>query len=112
MSNVLDIQNLEITFATDRGPVKAVDRVSLEVAPRSVLAVVGESGSGKTVTAKTVLGLLPETAASRGVVLLANTSGGEPSSVLTLSPEQLRAVRGRDVAMVFQQYSLYPHLTG
>ena len=105
MSNVLDIQNLEITFATDRGPVKAVDRVSLEVAPRSVLAVVGESGSGKTVTAKTVLGLLPETAASRGVVLLANTSGGEPSSVLTLSPEQLRAVRGRDVAMVFQEAS-------
>lgn len=105
MSNVLDIQNLEITFATDRGPVKAVDRVSLEIAPRSVLAVVGESGSGKTVTAKTVLGLLPETAASRGVVLLANTSGGEPSSVLTLSPEQLRAVRGRDVAMVFQEAS-------
>ncbi len=105
MSKILDIRNLEVTFATDRGPVKAVDGVSLEVAPRSVLAVVGESGSGKTVTAKTVLGLLPETAVSRGVVLLANTTGGEPSNVLSLSPEQLRAVRGRDVAMVFQEAS-------
>lgn len=105
MSKILDIRNLEVTFATDRGPVKAVDGVSLEVAPRSVLAVVGESGSGKTVTAKTVLGLLPETAVSRGVVLLASTTGGEPSNVLSLSPEQLRAVRGRDVAMVFQEAS-------
>ena len=91
MSNVLDIQNLEITFATDRGPVKAVDRVSLEVAPRSVLAVVGESGSGKTVTAKTVLGLLPETAASRGVVLLANTSGGVVSTPTRTSSRAVRS---------------------
>ena len=105
MSKVLDIRGLEVTFATDRGPVKAVDHVSLEVAPSSVLAVVGESGSGKTVTAKTVLGLLPETAVSQGVVLLSNTTGGEPNDVLRLSPEQLRAVRGRDVAMVFQEAS-------
>lgn len=105
MSKVLDIRGLEVTFATDRGPVKAVDHVSLEVAPRSVLAVVGESGSGKTVTAKTVLGLLPETAVSQGVVLLSNTTGGEPNDILRLSAEQLRAVRGRDVAMVFQEAS-------
>ncbi len=105
MSKVLDIRDLEVTFATDRGPVKAVDQVSLEVAAGSVLAVVGESGSGKTVTAKTVLGLLPETAVTQGVVLLANTTGGEPNNVLTLSAEQLRAVRGRDVAMVFQEAS-------
>lgn len=105
MSQILDIRDLEVTFATDRGPVKAVDRISLEVAPRSVLAVVGESGSGKTVTAKSVLGLLPETAVSRGVVLLAQTTGGEPSNMLHLTPEQLRKVRGRDVAMVFQEAS-------
>ncbi|NLA66024.1 MAG: ABC transporter ATP-binding protein, partial [Leucobacter sp.] len=105
MSKVLDIRDLEVTFSTDRGPVKAVDQISLEVAPRSVLAVVGESGSGKTVTAKTVLGLLPETAVTQGVVLLANTTGGDANNVLSLSPEQLRAVRGRDVAMVFQEAS-------
>ncbi len=105
MTSVLDIRDLEVTFATDRGPVKAVDQVSLEVAPRSVLAVVGESGSGKTVTAKTVLGLLPETAATRGVVLLSNSSTGDTQDVLTLGPAQLRAARGRDVAMVFQEAS-------
>lgn len=105
MNHVLDIRDLEVTFSTDRGPVKAVDQVSLEVAPQSVLAVVGESGSGKTVTAKTVLGLLPETAATRGVVLLSNRADGKAHDVLSLSPAQLRAVRGRDVAMVFQEAS-------
>ncbi|MDI6022294.1 ABC transporter ATP-binding protein [Leucobacter sp. UT-8R-CII-1-4] len=105
MNHVLDIRDLEVTFSTDRGPVKAVDQVSLEVAPKSVLAVVGESGSGKTVTAKTVLGLLPETAVTRGVVLLSNRANGEAHDILSLSPAQLRAVRGRDVAMVFQEAS-------
>lgn len=105
MNHVLDIRDLEVTFATDRGPVKAVDQVSLEVAPKSVLAVVGESGSGKTVTAKTVLGLLPETAVTRGVVLLSNRANGETHDVLSLSQAQLRAMRGRDVAMVFQEAS-------
>ncbi|MFV0435501.1 MAG: dipeptide ABC transporter ATP-binding protein [Leucobacter sp.] len=102
---VLDIQDLQVTFATDRGPVKAVDGVSLTVSPGQVLAVVGESGSGKTVSARTVLGLLPETAVSSGAVLLASRDGGETNDVLHLSAEQLRRVRGRDVAMVFQEPS-------
>ncbi|WP_166986682.1 dipeptide ABC transporter ATP-binding protein [Canibacter zhoujuaniae] len=106
MNQVLDIQNLEVTFSTDRGPVKAVDGVSLQVAPGRVLAVVGESGSGKTVSARTVLGLLPETAATNGAVLLANTTErGGVSDVITLSKDELRKARGRDVAMVFQEPS-------
>lgn len=105
MTDVLNIQNLEVTFATDSGNVKAVDGVSLAVQPGRVLAVVGESGSGKTVSARTVLGLLPETAVTRGSVLLAPRGGGEPSDVLHVSAEKLKAVRGRDVAMVFQEPS-------
>ena len=62
MSTVVDIRNLGVSFATDAGAVKAVDDVSLSVERGEVLAIVGESGSGKTVTAKTILGLLPETA--------------------------------------------------
>ena len=105
MSKVLDIRDLEVTFATDHGDVKAVDGVSLAVQPGRVLAVVGESGSGKTVSARTVLGLLPETAVSRGSVLLTSRDGSGTSDVLQLSADALRAVRGRDVAMVFQEPS-------
>ncbi|KAM9861568.1 ABC transporter ATP-binding protein [Leucobacter sp. BZR 635] len=105
MNDVLRIQDLEVTFATDHGNVKAVDGVSLAVQPGRVLAVVGESGSGKTVSARTVLGLLPETAVAQGSVLLAPRAGGEPNDVLHLTADQMRAVRGRDVAMVFQEPS-------
>jgi len=97
--SILDIRNLEVTFATDGGDVKAVDDVTLSVNEREVLAIVGESGSGKTVTAKTILGLLPESALTRGAVML-----GE-NNVIELSPAKLREVRGRDVAMVFQEPS-------
>ncbi|WP_394938935.1 dipeptide ABC transporter ATP-binding protein [Psychromicrobium sp. YIM B11713] len=96
---VLDIEHLKVTFATDGGDVKAVDDVSLSVAPGEVVAIVGESGSGKTVTAKTILGLLPETAVSSGAVLV---SGHD---VVSISHRELRAVRGRDVSMVFQEPS-------
>jgi len=99
MSTILNIKNLEVTFATDGGDVRAVDDVSLSVASGEVLAIVGESGSGKTVTAKTILGLLPETAFTRGAVML-----GE-NNVIALSGQRLRAIRGTDVAMVFQEPS-------
>ena len=99
MTRVVSIENLQITFATDGGDVRAVDGVSLAVDAGEVLAIVGESGSGKTVTAKSVLGLLPETAVTRGAIILNGTD------VVSLSPTQLRAVRGTDVAMVFQEPS-------
>jgi peptide/nickel transport system ATP-binding protein len=104
MSGVASITDLAVSFATDAGPVRAVDGVSLDVREGEVLAVVGESGSGKTVTAKTLLGLLPETATTRGAVVLTGR-GGETTNVVTASAAQLRAARGRDVAMVFQEPS-------
>jgi peptide/nickel transport system ATP-binding protein len=102
---VLDIQGLEVAFASDAGAVQAVAGVTLRVERGEVLAVVGESGSGKTVTAKAVLGLLPETATASGVVLLANTRGGRANDVVTVTRERLRELRGTDVAMVFQEPS-------
>ena len=72
---VASIRDLAVSFATDAGPVRAVDGVSLDVQPGEVLAVVGESGSGKTVTAKTILGLLPETATTSGAVVLTGRDG-------------------------------------
>ena len=105
MSAVVDIRNLGVSFSTDAGAVKAVDDVSLSVDRGEVLAIVGESGSGKTVTAKTILGLLPETATTRGAVVLSNREGTRESDIISLSKHQLREVRGTDVAMVFQEPS-------
>ncbi|WP_166843789.1 ABC transporter ATP-binding protein [Isoptericola sp. BMS4] len=104
MSTVASITDLAVSFATDAGPVRAVDGVSLDVREGEVLAVVGESGSGKTVTAKTLLGLLPETATTRGAVVLSGRDGGT-TDLVRASAAQLRAARGRDVAMVFQEPS-------
>ncbi len=95
----VDIQSLDVTFATDGGDVHAVRRVSLDVRRGEVLAIVGESGSGKTVTARTILGLLPETAVTQGAVVLDGTD------VVGLDAEGLRAVRGTKAAMIFQEPS-------
>ncbi|MFC4223350.1 dipeptide ABC transporter ATP-binding protein [Lysinibacter cavernae] len=105
MSNVVEIQNLEVAFSTDAGAVKAVDGVSLAVESGRVLAIVGESGSGKTVTAKTILGLLPDTATASGAILLQHNGGPETRNVIGLTGERLRDIRGTDVAMVFQEPS-------
>lgn len=98
---VLTIDRLQVTFATDGGgDVHAVRDVSLEVGAGEVVAIVGgESGSGKTVTAKTILGLLPETAISSGAVVI------NGNNVISVSKSTLRKIRGRDVAMVFQEPS-------
>jgi len=100
MTRVVEITNLDVTFATDGGSVVAVDEVSLSVDSGEVLAIVGESGSGKTVTAKSIIGLLPETAVTTGAIML------NGRDVVGLTGEKLRAIRGTDAAMVFQEPSL------
>ena len=95
----LAIRDLDVSFATDAGDVHAVDGVSLEVAPGEILAIVGESGSGKSVTARAVLGLLPETAESSGAVIVSGTD------LVGLSAARMRALRGEDVSMIFQEPS-------
>jgi len=100
---VLRIDDLGVSFSTDAGAVRAVDGVSLSVRRGEVLAIVGESGSGKTVTAKTILGLLPETAMAQGAVILSSRDGQSSNNVIALSKQRLRQVRGTDVSMVFQE---------
>ncbi|WP_457099761.1 ABC transporter ATP-binding protein [Microbacterium sp. P5_E9] len=95
----VEIRDLDVTFATDGGDVRAVRKVSLDVRRGEVLAIVGESGSGKTVTARTILGLLPETALMQGTVLLDGTE------VIGLDKKEMREVRGTKAAMIFQEPS-------
>lgn len=95
----VEIRDLDVTFSIDGGDVHAVRDVSLDVRPGEVLAIVGESGSGKTVTARSILGLLPETATTRGAVILDGTE------VVGLSGGRLREIRGTKAAMIFQEPS-------
>jgi peptide/nickel transport system ATP-binding protein len=91
---LLELRDVSVTF---NGTVEAVRSVSYSIAPGEVVAVVGESGSGKTVTAMSLLGLLPATAAVTGRALLAGRD------LYGMSHEQLRSVRGNEVGMVFQE---------
>jgi len=96
---VVVVDDLTVTFATDGGAVDAVKGVSLDVRPGEVLALVGESGSGKSVTARSMLRLMPETATLGGAVLLDGTD------VVSVGAQKLRSLRGTAGAMVFQEPS-------
>ena len=97
MSALLEVRDLRVSFRTRDGVVRAVDGVSTSVERGQTLGVVGESGSGKSVTALTVMGLtrLPNASVS-GEVLF------DGDDLLQLSGDRLPAVRGRRIAMIFQ----------
>ena len=96
---LLSVRDLVVEFATEQGVVRAVDRVSFEVRPNETLGIVGESGCGKTVTGLAIMGLVPSPPgriAGGSIRLLGRELVGLPES-------ELRGIRGRDVAMVFQE---------
>ncbi|MDR8018071.1 ABC transporter ATP-binding protein [Nesterenkonia aerolata] len=94
---VLSYKDIRVSFATEFGEVDAVKGVSFDIAPGEVVAVVGESGSGKSVTSSTAMGLLPGNASIDGEVEFDGTP------VSTMSAGQRRRLRGRDIAMIFQE---------
>ena len=95
---LLEIRNLSVTFATARGPFRAVDGIDLTVDEGELLGVVGESGSGKSVTMLALMGLLPWTA-----TVTADHLTFDGRDLLTLKPEARRRLVGKDVAMIFQE---------
>jgi len=103
----VSVRELSVTYATSRGPFHAVDGVSFEVRPGSVLGLVGESGCGKSTVVKAIMRLLPESAQTSGQVLLDDTD------VLGLSAAGLRKVRWTQIALITQSAmnSLDPVLT-
>src|SRR5215472_16100255 len=102
LEEVLRVSGLKVNFHTYAGDVKALDGVELALRRGEILGLVGESGCGKSVTSLSVVGLLPPNAeVISGQVVL------EGSDILRASKEELRKVRLRDVAMVFQDPATY-----
>jgi microcin C transport system ATP-binding protein len=96
---LLSIRDLSVAFHQGGNTSLAVDRVSFDIMPGEVMALVGESGSGKSVTANSILKLLPYPAASHpsGEILF------EGRDLLKATEPQLRQVRGDDITMIFQE---------
>jgi peptide/nickel transport system ATP-binding protein len=94
---LLEVRDLAVSFATEEGVVQAVDGVSFDVAAGEVLAVVGESGCGKSVTAMTLMGLTRSPNAR-----FEGSARYRGDELVTAPEEQLRRVRGAEIAMVFQ----------
>jgi peptide/nickel transport system ATP-binding protein len=101
---LLDIQNLKTYFHTDNGVVKAVDDISLKIGEGETLGVVGESGSGKSMTAYSMLKLLPsQTGRIEGGRILWRGEDNVDSDLTKMGEAQLRKIRGGDIAMIFQE---------
>ena len=96
---ILEIDNLTVSFATEAGSVNAVERVSLVLNRGKTLGIVGESGCGKSVTALSIMRLLPKPSGKvrSGRILFDGTD------LLQLPAEKMRKIRGRRIAMIFQE---------
>lgn len=110
---LLHIQNLSVDFVSGNTATKALKNINISVSRGELLAVVGESGSGKSVTALSVLQLLPSPPAAyrSGQILL--QTGEVPADMLKADQESLSTIRGNRVAMIFQEpmTSLNPVMT-
>ncbi|HEY4454453.1 MAG TPA: ABC transporter ATP-binding protein, partial [Pseudonocardiaceae bacterium] len=95
-SPLLTVDNLEVSFPSEAGRVRAVRGVSWQLRQGEVLGIVGESGSGKSVSSLAIMGLLPERARVSGSIRLRDRE------LIGLSDKEFSAIRGRRIAMVFQ----------
>ena len=101
---MLQVRGLKVSFRSEHGLVRAVDDVSFDVGEREILGVVGESGSGKTISLLSVMGLINDpNAVIEGSIVY---KGRE---LLGLPQRELRHVRGREIAMIFQDPMTAPH---
>jgi len=104
---LLEIKNLSVTFPSIKGKVKAVDNISLSLRKGETLGLVGESGSGKSLTALSIMKLIPQNACISGKILF------KGQDILKMDKEQLRNLRGNKISMIYQDpmSALNPTLT-
>jgi oligopeptide/dipeptide ABC transporter ATP-binding protein len=103
MSDLLTLRDLIVELPTPAGWVRPVNEVSLRIAEGEAVGLVGESGSGKTMMALAMMGLLPLGARVKGEARIEASERGSATDLTRLTETQWRAVRGRDIAMVFQE---------
>ena len=99
LQNLLQIEDLSVGFHLPEGVVRAVDKVSLNLARGETLGLVGESGCGKTVTSLSILGLVPSPPGR----IEAGCIQFDGQNLLDMDIERLRQIRGRDISMIFQE---------
>jgi peptide/nickel transport system ATP-binding protein len=103
---IVRVEDLKTYFRTLDGEVRAVDGISLEIRPGESLGLVGESGCGKSVTAFSILRLLPKTSRIvEGRILFDQGTGEPPVDLVTVDPngDLIRGIRGNEIAMIFQE---------
>ncbi|MBK3494896.1 ABC transporter ATP-binding protein [Viridibacillus sp. YIM B01967] len=109
MEKILEVENLELSFHTFAGEVKAIRGVNFDLKKGETLAIVGESGSGKSVTTKAIMRLLPESSSEfkNGQILF------DGKDLTKLTDKEMQKIRGKDISMIFQDpmTSLNPTMT-
>ena len=96
---ILEVNDLKVYFDTEEGEVKALENVSYQIQRGQVLGMVGETGSGKSVSAYTVMGLLPKPPGK----ILKGSVKFKGEEILGLPDKRMRKIRGNDLAMIFQE---------
>jgi oligopeptide/dipeptide ABC transporter ATP-binding protein len=94
---IIDINGLSVYFRTDKKPLEVVSGVSFNIKRSEVFGLVGESGCGKTLTALSILGILPHNAYAEGNITF------QDKNLLRLDKEDIRQIRGKDISIIFQE---------
>ena len=97
-SALLEVKDLKTYFLTEAGTARAVDSVSFSVSERQVLGIVGESGCGKSVTALSILRLIPPPG-----IIAGGTIGFRGKDLLSIPEREMESIRGDEISMIFQE---------
>ena len=104
-TNVLEVADLKTYFYTDDGVLKALDGVSFDIGKQEHLGVIGESGCGKSVTAQSIMQIVPPPGRTVGGTVHLRLNGDEPRDLLKMKAggEEIRSIRGKEISMIFQE---------